>query len=345
MKLSKTQIIDGIGHEEQLVRDQAVRYFAGAYAADTAPLLRAIEIIERYGWQDAFAFSHTCARLAHSEPTIRWTIEQLEESTGSHEDRDFWLGRSLVGAPLELLLPHRDRIDAIKHLAQEHKEHLAERVDLAELKPDDLWDRLEEFCQREKDKFYVNDVDLPHAFRLVEALGRHDSAADRALDILVDESEPAVGDPRIWMEALAVRLAGELRLKQAIAMLGRRFQQDVDWLREECTGALAKIGTEEAVDALCEQIPDSEWHVRLFAAGALEKQRGESVVPRCLELLDSATDGDIRNNLLRAALANFDTEAVHLTEPGSCVQCAHQAWGRSLRHFRGSVREELRCLL
>ena len=95
---------------------------------------------------------------------------------------------------------------------------------------------------------------------------------DRILDLLGQQVEDFENDPMLWMEVYLVMLAGEMRLERAIEPIVQKLHLEGEILWEECVTALAKIGTDTAVEAitqgwqaagvglspLCQQCPQAD---------------------------------------------------------------------------------------
>lgn len=308
------QIKEGILHERRMVRDLAARYFSEAYSPDPGVMSKVIEAIEAHGWDDAFEFYSGLGRLAQTGETLDWFIEEVEK-VGEPADLDetahcLRVGAFIVKAPVPLLVQQEPRILALKGLPQEHGEAISQRLRFAGEDTHRLWEMLEAFCEQEKDKHYVNEVDLGYAGRLAEAIAHDQAKADEVLGVLSETYEDVVGDPMGWLEPLAVEIAGEMRLEPAVPLLVERLWIDADWLREQCMDALAKIGTDAIVEGIVERFPGSPWHCKLFASGALGRLRSDLVVSRCLELAEAEEDWDIKESLLGAVLANLAPEGI-----------------------------------
>jgi len=314
MSLPVTRIKEGILHERRMVRDLAARYFSESYSPDLEVMPKAIEAIETHGWAGAFEFYGSYANLAQTEETLGWFIEALEKG-GEPANLDetghcLRVGAIVAKAPVALLMRQESRILGLHGLPQEYGKAIGQRLRFAGEDTDRLWEMLEAFCEQEKAKHYVNEVDLGYAGRLVEAIARDQGAADKALDLLSETCEELTDNPMSWMEPLAVELAGEMHLEPAVPPLVERLWIDADWLRDQCMEALAKIGTDAIVRGIVERFPGSPWHCKLYASAALEKLRSDFVVSRCLELAEREEAWNIKKNLFRAVLANVAPEGV-----------------------------------
>ena len=188
---------------------------------------------------------------------------------------------------------------------------LSERIHLLAETSESLWNKLMDFCERETEKQFLSEMDLPHAHRLVEALGRGGAmVADRVLTMLNEEIDNSANNPRALMQGFVLRLAGELRLTAALPLLVETLKEDDDWFNEECQRALIKIGGDDVVEALSNEFPTAEWHFRLYGSGVLERWHTERAVQKCIELFEEEQDETIKTNLGQAALSQFATEAI-----------------------------------
>src|SRR5262249_31294795 len=122
------------------------------------------------------------------------------------------------------------------------------------------WQRLEDFCEQGKDKQYVNEVDLGHADRIVEALARFGQDCEpKVHEILAQKIEDYSHHPLKWLEPLAVRLAGQAHLDSTIPVIIAKLREDSgDLVNEQSGEALARIGTPAVLEAVAEAFPRAE---------------------------------------------------------------------------------------
>ena len=314
MRLSEENVKRGILHPEQSVRDAAVHCFADALSPDPSIMPVAVQAIQTYGWADAFEFVSQLADLAQTEDTFLWFVEELEkagrprtESEGNHCLR---LSSLIAKSDVGHLLRHKAAVVELAGFYAEMRKVVDDRLHLLTLDTDACWGELERLCEAGKNKQYVNEFDLGHANRLVEAIGRDDGCADRVLSLLSQKIDGYENNPMKWMEGLAVRLAGEMRLKAAIPLIVAKLHEDGEWVNEECARALTRIGDDSVTEAICNDFPTAPWHFRLYAGGTLENLRSDLVVSKCLELYKQEEDGQIQENLLRATLSNFSSDGI-----------------------------------
>ena len=191
------------------------------------------------------------------------------------------------------------------------REAITERIRLLSADPDACWAELGDFCEREKKKHYINEVNLPHANRLVEAIARHgEKYAGRVLSILAEKVEDFTDNPMGWLEPLTVRLAGDMRLAAAIPLIVQKLHDEGDLLHQECERALWKIGGDAVVEAVCTDYTQSEWSYRLFGASVLECIHSDLTVTKALEFLSQEKDDDIKVWLGQVLLRQFASEGI-----------------------------------
>ena len=93
-------------------------------------------------------------------------------------------------------------------------------------------------------------------------------------------------------------------------LVAKLKDDDSDFMNEECTYALTKIGGNAAVEAIAKDFHAAPSHYRLYASSALEDMRGENVVAKAIELLKGDYDWDMQAKFIGALLANFDPEGL-----------------------------------
>ena len=317
MLLSEDQVKQGILDPDKEVRTAAVFYFANSFSQDRTIMPLAIQAVENHGWKDAFVGFSFCDKLPQNDRTIQWTIEQMERiGDPATEDEEYFLrhlSALLANADTALLLKHETAIIETKGIDPDVPRAISERIGLLAADSQTCWDELVEFCEQNKKVQYVTDVDLPRGNYLIESIARDEQFGERALSILAEPITDFTDNPMVWMEGFMVRLAGELRLREAVPLIIKKMHEDADWLNEECVDALSKIGTDSVVEAIAEDFLDSDWGFRLSGVSVLENIHTDAKVCTCLSLLKDATDPFDRGNLCRAMLTSFSSEAVEPT--------------------------------
>jgi hypothetical protein len=313
MRLTSSQIEQGILHPEQSVRDASVFYFADEFSDDPEIMPLVIQAIERYGWDDAFGMYSFVENVVQTEETLGWAIEQLRQCRQpddvDEEQLTLWLLDALKSAHPDLLKAHRGEIRDLEAVDDEVDEAVEDRILLHGLTAEELWAELEEFCEDNKSEDYLTEGDVDSAHRLVEALGRHTGVYDdRMLSLLAEEIEDYTDNPMLWMEPCIVRLAGELRLQRAIPLVIKKLHEET--LESDCTRFLVKIGTDEVVDALAADFARAAWRFRVSAAEILGRIHSNRSVERCLALLDSEEELVVKCRLCCSALLNFTDDSI-----------------------------------
>jgi hypothetical protein len=115
----------------------------------------------------------------------------------------------------------------------------------------------------------------------------------------------------MWLEPLAVRLAGQAHLDTTIPLIVTKLLEDGgDILNQECAEALTRIGTPAVLEAVAEAFPKAEQHFRIYASGPLENIHSDLAVEKCVQLLAQENDHGIRRELAYALLCHFAPEGV-----------------------------------
>ena len=299
-------------HPNPIVRDAALKYFGLAYSLDPDIWPLAVQAIEKYGWEEAFASYELLHNLRQSDQTLQWLIDTLNNSIEISLSFVDTINSIIESADAELLGRHKAQLMECEELYAEESEAITDKLELLSTSSDDCWKELERVCDRIMSDD-VDDVDLRHASRLGEAISREgERQADRVLTILSPRLETSDDDPLLWMEVTAAEIAGRIRLESSVPLLAAKLiADDSDFMSEECSYALTKIGSDSAVDAIVKGFHEAPANYALYAASALKEMRGEKVVVSAMELLKSQTDPDIQVILVETALANFDPRGLH----------------------------------
>src|SRR5260370_35154371 len=129
------------------------------------------------------------------------------------------------------------------------------------------------------------------------------------------------------------KLRGEMRLQDAIPPLVANLGHQYSFLSDQCMFALAKIGSDDVVAAVCDQFPRASRDFRLWASDLLCKIHLDVTVQRVLELLPGETDLAVRLNLCEALLDHFSFGGV---EPARQLIKQHELTP-DLRRLRSSL--------
>ncbi|MCJ7821898.1 MAG: hypothetical protein MUQ26_02255, partial [Armatimonadetes bacterium] len=315
-RLPEWRIKNGILHPDQGVRQEALGYFADSLSEDHTVMPLAVQAVDTWGWGEAFEFPHVMTDLAQTEETLPWLVRELARTRkpdGAEEAlHRMHLSRMIAAADARLLARHEASIMGLEGLGSSERDRVAERIELLGSDTEYCWEELERFCDEGKRKTYVNEVNLEHAYNLVEAVARNGSPyADRVLNLLSEEIDSYTDNPMAWMEGLAARLAGEMRLEAAVSLLVEKLHVDGDWTNEQCARALTRMGSDSAVELIAQEYPNSELHYRIYAAGVLEDTHSDASLKACLRLFDVEDDLDLRFGIGHAILRQYSAGTIN----------------------------------
>ena len=275
MRLSECKIKETILHPDLDVRAMAVQYFADCFSQDNTVMPLYIQSVEKYGWQNAVSCFALRKGLAQTDDTLLWVLGELSKAEDIDEG---WQKYTMVLLDLltqtdaYLLSKHQTAILNIEGLDLKVRESISERIHLLNADPETCWTELQAFCEQNKSKQFINEVNLPHANRLVEAIARSgERYTERVLSILTEQVEDYTNNPMMWLESLTVRLAGEMRLEAAVPLIVKILHEDDDLLHEEGEWALWKIGTDDVVEAVCADYSQADWSYPGGCFGVLGK--------------------------------------------------------------------------
>ena len=316
MRLSAEQVKQGIVHPERIVRDCAIRYFSESFSDDPTVMPLAIQAIETHGWDDAFEYHHCLDHLVQTEETLLWLIDRLNKMgrPKTHEQVELCnqLASVISHADVALLMKHEQSILGLEGLEAGYRDIIADRLRLMTLDTDSCWHELEGLCEQHKGEHYINEFPVGAAFRLSEAIARDGDCADRVLSILSGKVEDCDNNPMAWMECFAAHLVGEMRLDVAVPLLSGKLKDDGgDLMNDECMYSIVKVGTDAAVETICQDFNAAPWHYQLYVSSMLAYIRSDLTVTRCLELLNKEQSGEmVESNLIRAVLLSFCSDGI-----------------------------------
>jgi hypothetical protein len=338
MRYPEDKIKEAILHPDLDVRNTAIRYFYSSTSPGPTLMPLAIQAIEQYGRTKAFSFTHYLNLLPQTEPTIGWVLSELQgDFPGRPEERHFYylnLSRLLCHADLRLVAQHAPRIFHAPHFDPRERLAFRERLEMFGWNAEKCWQALRQYCEANRDKNNIEEFDLGHALRIVEALARQPHEYQGQIVALLSEQvQDFRHDARKWLQPVLANLAGEMRLPAAIPPLVGNLGHPYSFLSDQCMFALAKIGSAEVVAAVCNRFPGASRDFRLWASDLLCKIHLDVTVQRVLELLPAETDLAIRLNLCQALLDHFSFAGV---EPARQL-IKQQELTPDLRHLRSSL--------
>jgi uncharacterized protein YecA (UPF0149 family) len=276
----------------------------------------ALQAVEKYGWEDAFSVGWILKNLPQTDDTLLWLVGKLDGPTRLPKSAADRICAVIEHADAELLGRHESRLMNCKWLDADSHRVVLEKIRLLSVPSDACWKELENLCERHKSDRDSRQFEFGPATRLAEAISREgERHADRALSVLSQKIENFENNSLVWLEIFVAQLAGMIRLESAAPLLAAKLKDDdSDFMNEECTYALTKIGGDAAVEAIAKDFHAASSHYRLYASSALEDMRGENVVAKALELLKGNEDWDTQAKFIGTALANFDPEGLRVAK-------------------------------
>jgi hypothetical protein len=311
---NEAKIKEAFLHPDQMVRQEALHYFADCHSRDTEVMPLVIQALEKYGPTRAFPHLYLLAHLAQTEATVAWATQELHGQENSAEKRESYfpsLSQLLCSAETRLLVPRIESVLRAPEFSHRLRPELQDSLRLAEWDADQCWRELERVCAAGVGKTLGDDFDFAHARRVVVALaGKRETDVERLLDLLGKEIVDFETDPMTWLEIFLVQLAGEMRLEGAIPLIVKKLHACGEILSEQCVEALGKIGTDAAAEAVSEGWLDAVWDYRLYATSALAAIHSDTTLQKCVELLRHERDPSIKTHLADALLSQFAEEAI-----------------------------------
>jgi hypothetical protein len=182
------------------------------------------------------------------------------------------LSRLLCHADIRLVAQQAPDILRAPHFDPKERPAFRERLGMYGWDAEKCWQALRKFCEANRDKDDLEDVDLGHAQRIVEALARHaHDYQGQVVALLSDQVHDFRHDARKWLQPLLATLAGELRLHEAIPPLVANLGHQYSFLADQSMFALAKIGSDDVVAAVGDRFPRAPRDFRIWASDLLCK--------------------------------------------------------------------------
>ena len=322
MRLPADQVKTGLLHADQDVRAAAVLYFADSCSPDPTIMPLVIQAIATYGFQQAFPAYEFLDNIVQTDDTVRWLIQRiraLEQPTGDDEFKELVAyAAALLHADPDVLKVHETAIMTLEGLDDDSKDAIGERIWFSSRTGEELWSDLEEFCETHECDDALDGDEVDSACRIVEALGRHhEEFSDIVLAIVCGDTE----EFSEWMEGFAMRLAGEMRLEEAIPWLVDTLNQMPDeWVDETCYQALIKMDSEALLDEFTAAVAPDDADAstdaslneinRMTIAGLLKNIHTDRAVQLCLDMLLTEKDQETRAFLIQAILLSCATEGI-----------------------------------
>ena len=299
-------IKQAIVHPDPAVREMAADYFADGYSPDPAVMPLIIQAVEQFGWDDAFPRYGLLDKRVHTQETVAWMVRQLPDLGIRDDDIQLDLTYALSRLDPVLLEPHERNIKRIRNV--DHGMILA-RLNSQRLDRDKLWERFAQYVAHPFDEYPVF-PETESLCDIVVLLGED----ERIVAWILDTLARGVDDPlyNVWLEGVAVQMAGELKLQASVPYLVSALYDDEDDLNEDAIGALIQIGTDGVTAALAEKYPTSYGNFRRCAVAVVEDIHTNASAATLLVWHRSEFDEAIRQRILRALLNGLVPAAIEM---------------------------------
>lgn len=309
MRATTEQIKQAVLHEDQDVRDAAIRYLSEESPRDPELWPLVLNALERYG-AEAFGHLYFMVDLAQTPEVVGWCLAEIgRRGSADDDDNPYYcdaLSRVIRRAPADASRPHAASIQEAAHLDEVSEAIVEHRLALDGLPPDALWAAQLEFCRQLDEQASSDMDDTDWAWVYVDALVPYaEQFSDRVLEALTNVDQ--LGTMLEWQ---AVRLAGKWRLTAAVPQLAEMLNDLDAMILVDAEVALAQIGGEAVLSEIQRRYPTANEDFKLSAAIVLEKLHSDAGVQLALELLADERGGMVRAVLLDAVLSNFATEGI-----------------------------------
>jgi hypothetical protein len=305
--LLPNQVIPFLSHADEFLRDQAIIYFQSAH--DPAPLT-ADDVWNALDQLDPSAATDSLIRLLPllpgSDAATHRLITAVDADKYLEAEEDIW--SALEDLDIAQLQRHTDAILAIPDLPDDVRDNINERLELARLTPEQLWDRLLHYLDANKAKYW-DELDRGPALRLVKALAAHGAAAvaERATQLASAPSDDC-------RDIFAIDVLAELRHRPALDMLVARFidaNEDDDVEHETLMVAIPRVGGADAVYDIEPPFADIGLPAYLnYGIGLLGRIKHPDAEAALIRLFDRTRDPDDRTYVAMALSNLITTDAL-----------------------------------
>ncbi len=296
--LTPDQVRPFLLHDDELVRERALVYFAEA--ADTS-LMQADElwtIVDRFGSRHAIYRA-----LPHANHTPTSTQRLIEAFIKYRDSLDRGVfEEAILALPLELLETVTAHPVAGLLFSKSLSRGIERRRQLATTSVDALWDELIAFAARldSESKGLLNHQD---GSIIVDELARRPGAIGLRAMQLIASGKTA----KSWLEVYLIDLVGTLKIQDATPYLLDVVGQDGDLVNERAANALGKVGSAALAAEIADRYADASDAFQTYAPGGLSSMRSpeaETALARILEI--TRTDSD-RNTFVADDLCDICT--------------------------------------
>jgi hypothetical protein len=310
-RVPEATIKKGLLHSEKIARQEASSYFSSAFSRDAEVMPLAIEALEVYGRRQAFQYTHGLADLTQSLDTVRWLVHEIQNDPRSFVEFHAYyrsLSHALCNADPRIVAPHIYMIFNARGFDRRYAPIIERRIEQMNWDADRCWSELHAAFTVDEE---TDETHFARANPIVDALAPQGGAyVDQILEMLGVDLPEYADDSELAFDASLARLAGLMRLENAVPSLAKRLKT----LPTECSipyiHALVQIGTDEVVEAVAQSWRDADFVHRLDAASVLERVHNDASARILFELLSAETDRRNKTVIAHSLLAQLTPEAI-----------------------------------
>ncbi len=296
--LTSNQVRPFLSHDDELVRERALVYFA---EAANSSLLQADDlwtVVDRFGPRNSLYRA-----LANTSPTSTSTERLIEAFVKYRDNPDRQvIEQVILSLPLEFLETVVAHPVAGLMLSKTLSRGIERRRQFAATSVDALWNELIAFAEH-LDSESTRESPYRDGSIVVDELAKHPGEVEvRALELI---SSPKTADS--WLEVYLIDLVGTLRVQDAIPFLFNAVGQDGDLVNEHAADALGKIGTAELAAEIADRYAEATDDFQRYTPSALASMRSPAGETALVRVLDITSNDPDRNTFVADDLCDMCT--------------------------------------
>jgi hypothetical protein len=268
-------------HEEGIIREFAVRYFAegnmdDVYKVTIMPLV--LQSCERYAEQER----HNRLILSYAKqlPQTPETIAEIIERLKTKKEINFWYESIIRRVAIEVIAPFQEAIFSV--VSSQTREVIKQRLQMASRDTQSLWEELLAFGDEAAGK-YINEFAYSYGEYIAEELSRRE---DLSAEQILKQFQSYDDDVYFgYSKAYIGIILGKRRMKEAVSPLLECLASEVDLHNEIAQTALGTIGDKEVVEIIKKRFMQENFTFQLFASGVLARIKCKESEQAILELL------------------------------------------------------------
>ncbi len=304
-------------HEDDQVRHRAAEYLRDCPSPPENSSDVFWEAFDRYRIQDSsvsFAYSY----IPQTESSCRRLVAVVADK-GTTSNDVFHLRFALERLPIAFLEAHRDEVLAAAHSMRPMEplpwkkgtarlssaDHLAERLALRNVPPQQLWTDIEKLAMR-LDRLARNRWDWRQDYRLREALARHP-------EFVIERCVPLLGKDQTWLGVFAIELLCMVRHQPELDLLVPRLEDSLSCDYEAATKLLAQIGGQQVLNRLLHEFAARKGKFRCHLLRVISAMHTADAERALIELIRSGELAEDEVNTAAQELVDlFTTDGIEL---------------------------------